>query len=112
MSRPTVDRLCDISVLVSFLLTLRNAGRSRANLQLEVLALRHQLYVLKRSHARRLRLTRVDRWLWIWFAWGWQHWHDALVVVKPETIIAWQRAPSCTATGTCSARCRHGPFAC
>src|SRR2546422_5430179 len=57
----TVDKRCRMSVLVSFLLTLRDAGRSRANLRLEVLALRHQLHVLKRSQARRLRLTRVDR---------------------------------------------------
>ena len=47
-------------VFVSLLLTLRDVGRSRATLELEVLALRHQLHVLKRSHARRLRLTRID----------------------------------------------------
>ena len=35
-----------MSVLVSFLLTLRTAARSRAELQLEVLALRHQLQVV------------------------------------------------------------------
>ena len=80
-----------MSVLVSFLLTLRDAGRSRASLQLEVLALRHQLHVLKRSQARRFRLTRVDRLLWVWFARAWQQWRDALVIVKPETVIMWQR---------------------
>ena len=80
-----------MSVLVSLLLTLRDAGRSRASLQLEVLALRHQLHVLKRSQARRLRLTRVDRLLWVWFTRAWQQWRDAVVIVKPETVITWQR---------------------
>jgi hypothetical protein len=37
------------SGLVSFLLTLRIAVRSRAALQLEMIALRHQLHVLERS---------------------------------------------------------------
>jgi hypothetical protein len=80
-----------MSVLVSFLLTLRDAGRSRASLQLEVLALRHQLHVLKRLQTRRLRLTRVDRLLWVWFASAWPQWRDGLVIVKPETVITWQR---------------------
>jgi hypothetical protein len=59
-----------MSVLVSFLLTLRDTGRSRASLQLEVLALRHQLQVVQRSRAHRFRLTCVDRLLWAWFAPG------------------------------------------
>jgi hypothetical protein len=80
-----------MSVVVSFLLTLRDAGRSRATLQLDVLALRHQLHVLKRSQTRRLRLTRVDRLLWVWFASAWPQWRDGLVIVKPETVITWQR---------------------
>jgi hypothetical protein len=41
-----------MSVLVSFLRTLRTAARSRAELQLEVLALRHQLQVLQRTLQR------------------------------------------------------------
>jgi hypothetical protein len=49
------------SVFVAFLLTLRSLARSRAALQLEVLALRHQLQVLERCRPQRLRLTRADR---------------------------------------------------
>jgi hypothetical protein len=41
-----------MSVLVSLLKTLRLSARSRAALQLEVLALRHQLQVLQRSRPR------------------------------------------------------------
>ena len=41
-------------------LTLRTWAYSRAALQLEVLALRHQLQVLQRTRPRRLRLTKAD----------------------------------------------------
>ncbi|MGH9371519.1 MAG: hypothetical protein ACRD15_08325 [Vicinamibacterales bacterium] len=60
----------------------------------EVLALRHQLQVLERSRARRVRLSRGDRLLWVWFSHVWSEWRAALVIVTPETVIA--RAP-----GTC-----------
>ena len=53
-----------MSVLLSLLLTLRTWARSRAALQLEILALRHQLQVLQRTRPRRLRLAKTDRWLW------------------------------------------------
>jgi len=50
-----------ISILVSLRLTVRSVLRSRAALQLEVRALRHQLQVLHRSRPRRVRLAHVDR---------------------------------------------------
>jgi hypothetical protein len=80
-----------MSVLVSLLLTLRTLGRSRGALQLEVLALRHQLQVLQRTRPRRLRLTKADRWLWGQLSRIWTGWRTALVIVKPETVIAWHR---------------------
>src|SRR2546425_13102043 len=49
------------SVLISLLLTLRGFARSRAALDLEVLALHHQLKMLQRSETRRLRLVEADR---------------------------------------------------
>ena len=60
-------------------------------MQLEILALRHQLHVFERSQARRRRLTRFDRLFWVWFSQFWCHWRTALVIVKPDTVIAWQR---------------------
>jgi putative transposase len=66
-------------------------ARSRAALHLEILALRHQLQVLPRSRPRRLRLATMDRWLWAWLARSWGSWRTALVIVKPETVIAWYR---------------------
>jgi putative transposase len=64
---------------------------SRAALHLEVLALRHQLLVLQRSGPRRPRLVRADRLLWAWLSHAWAGWRAALVIVKPETVVAWHR---------------------
>ena len=80
-----------MSVLLSLFLTLRNSALSRAELQLELLALRHQLQVLERSRPFRPRLSRADRLLWVWFSHVWHEWRTALVIVKPETVIAWHR---------------------
>jgi hypothetical protein len=51
------------SALISVLMTVRGVVRARTALHLEILALRHQLQVLQRSHRPRLRLANVDRWL-------------------------------------------------
>jgi putative transposase len=82
-------------VFLTLLLTRRSCARSRVVLQLEVLALRHQLQVLQRSRPRRLRLARANRWLWVWLSRVWNEWRAALVIVKPETVIAWHRRAFC-----------------
>ena len=64
--------------------------RSRTALQLEVLALRHQLGVLQRS-VKRPRLTTADRLFWIWLSRIGPAWRSALVIVKPDTVVAWHR---------------------
>jgi hypothetical protein len=64
--------------------------RSHAGLQLEILALRHQLGVLRRS-VKRPKLTAADRLFWASLSKAWSHWRSALVIVKPETVIAWHR---------------------
>ena len=84
-----------MSVLLSLLVTLRTWARSRAALQLEVLALRHQLQVLQRTRPRRLRLAKADRCLWALLSRSWAGWRTALVIVKPETVIAWHRRGFC-----------------
>ena len=80
-----------MSVLISVLAGFQGLIRSRAALHLEILALRHQLQVLQRSRPARLRLARTDRWLWVWLARTWDGWRASLVLVKPETVIAWHR---------------------
>src|SRR5262249_17992490 len=80
-----------ISVLVSLVLSVRSGLRSRAALQLELIALRHQLQVLNRSRPRRLQLATADRCFWALLSRSWPAWRTALVIVKPETVIAWHR---------------------
>src|SRR6187200_314892 len=79
------------AVLISGLAMLRGVVRSRAALHFEVLALRHQLLVLQRSQPRRLRLANADRWLWAWLSCVWSGWRTTIVIVKPETVVAWHR---------------------
>jgi putative transposase len=72
--------------------SLRSSLSARAALQAEILALRHQLLVLQRStRGRRLRLKPADRVFWVWLSRLWSGWRSAVKVVKPETIIAWNR---------------------
>ena len=75
---------------MAVLAAARDRLRTRAALQIEVLALRHQLSVLQRS-VKRPQLTPADRFLWAWLAALWRDWRSALVLVKPETVIAWHR---------------------
>ena len=64
--------------------------KSRTALQVENLALRHQLAVLRRS-VKRPKLTSADRLLWAWLRDAWRDWQSALLIVKPETVIGWHR---------------------
>jgi hypothetical protein len=64
--------------------------RNRAALQVEILALGHQLGVLHRS-VKRPKLTAPDRLFWAWLFEPWSDWRTALVIVQPETVIAWYR---------------------
>ena len=57
----------------------------------EILALRHQLAILKRSSKKRPRLGKSDRLLWVWLSRFWPDGRNSLLVVKPETVLAWLR---------------------
>ncbi|HEY1203153.1 MAG: hypothetical protein ABSH46_23645 [Bryobacteraceae bacterium] len=70
---------------------LRAFLRTRHDLGLEILALRQQVAVLKRRHPRS-RLNSADRMFWIMLRRIWPRWMEALVVVKPETVVGWHRA--------------------
>jgi hypothetical protein len=65
--------------------------KTRRQLAIEILALRHQLGVLRRS-VKRPQLSSVDRGLWVLHSRRWARWSDALIIVKPATVINWHRA--------------------
>ena len=62
-----------------------------ARLQLENWALRHQLAVLQRQRRGPPRLISFDRAVWVWLYRLWPGCLEALVIVKPETVIRWHR---------------------
>jgi len=63
---------------------------SRHDLGLEIVALRHQLVILKRR-TKRARLQRSDRQFWILLRRFWRHWAKSLLIVQPETVLGWHR---------------------
>jgi hypothetical protein len=64
--------------------------RTRASLQLEVAALRHQLSVYKRNRPRP-RIAPADRLLWASLSRLWRSWRQALWFVQPRTVSAWEQ---------------------
>jgi hypothetical protein len=70
---------------------LRVFVRSRGDTALEVLALRQQVVVLKRKRVRP-RLHRLDRLFWALLREVWSRWAEALVIVKPDTVVGWHRS--------------------
>jgi len=80
-----------LEFILSLACALRVFSRSRCDVALEVLALRQQLAVLKRKRPRP-KLNRSDRLFWTMLRHFWSRWADALVIVKPETVVGWHRA--------------------
>jgi putative transposase len=79
-----------IGVSITFISTLILVFKRHRNLALENLALRQQLAVFKRRHPRP-KLQPTDRLFWVWLSKVWTDWQAALIIVKPETVIAWHR---------------------
>jgi len=87
--RHTVVGMITILSAVISLLSFR--VRSRASLELELVALRHQVAVLRRQRKGRLQLFSTDRLLWVWLYRIWPQALNAMVLVRPATVIQWHR---------------------
>src|SRR2546429_2958943 len=61
--------------------------RSRAALELKLVALQHQLAVLRRQRPGRPQLSSLDRLLWVLLYRIWPQVIDAMVLVKPATVV-------------------------
>jgi putative transposase len=80
------------AIIFSLFHSIRQGLRARAALHAEILALRHQLLVLQRSkRSQKVQLGVADRIFWAWLSQLWDGWRSALVIIKPETVIAWHR---------------------
>jgi hypothetical protein len=85
---PSGGMVAILSALVSVLSFRPN---SPASLELELVALRHQLTVLRRQRPRRLRLHFADRLLRVCLQRVWPRVLDVLVIAKPATVVKWHR---------------------
>jgi hypothetical protein len=66
--------------------------RSRAALEAEILVLRHQLNVLRRSCPKRVALSSIDRLLLVGLYRLTPGVLDALKIIRPATLLRWHRA--------------------
>jgi Integrase core domain len=80
-----------IEVLKTVLCTPLLLFQSRSRLQIEILVLRHQLIVLRRTAPRRARLRAVDRLLFVLLYRLWPGVLDSIAVIQPDTIVRWHR---------------------
>ena len=78
-------------VLRLLVLAIGAIFRPKALLIAENLCLRQQLVVLQRRHPRP-RLSDADRRFWILASRWFSDWRHPLLIVKPETVLGWQRA--------------------
>ena len=66
-------------------------GHEKASdLALENLALRQQVAAMKLS-IKRPQIRNRDRLFWILLSRYWSNWQQALIIVKPETVVRWHR---------------------
>jgi hypothetical protein len=66
--------------------------KTRAQLEAEIVLLRHQLNVLRRRVPSKPKLAVADRLLLVWLYRLFPSVLNAVTIVQPETIIRWHRA--------------------
>jgi putative transposase len=79
-----------MAIFSAFLLLFRSLLVSRLSLATEILVLRQQLLVLNRT-VKRPKLRQWDRLFWVCLSRLWKDWRDALIIIKPDTVIKWHR---------------------
>jgi transposase InsO family protein len=81
-----------IRLLILFLHVLLSPFKTQAQLEAEIVLLRHQLNVLRRQAPSRPRLTAADRLLFVWLLRVFPSLRDAITIVQPDTVLRWHRA--------------------
>ena len=82
---------CPVTSLFTLLIrSLLTVLRSRRDLALENVVLRHQLAVALRTNPSP-RLTNSDRVLWVWLHKLWPAWRNHIKIVEPATVLRWHR---------------------
>ena len=73
--------------------------RSKASLEAEILALRHQLNVLRRTSPRRPVFSNFDRMILVCLYRIAPRILDAITIVEPKTVIRWHRDSAASGAG-------------
>ena len=79
------------TILITLSATLADLLRSRASLQLEVLALRQQLAMVADRDRKRLSIHQSERIFWVWLYRLWPTCLQTLMIFKPDTLVRWHR---------------------
>ena len=79
-----------ITLWISMLRSCAALVRSRQDQAIVELALRQQLAIYARRHARP-RIAPLDRAFWVALSRLWPQWKSVLVVVQPETVVRWHQ---------------------
>jgi hypothetical protein len=89
--------------------SLSSSVRTRAQLVVEIAALRQQLATYK-VNGGRPRIRAADRLFWVLLRRFWSRWTQVLVIVRPKTLIRWHppRAFGSTGRGSRTAGAEQG----
>ncbi len=70
---------------------IRILFKSKNNLVLETIELRQQLMIYQTKKEDSKNITDLTRSLLVALKRAWPKWMDSLIIVKPETVVYWQR---------------------
>jgi hypothetical protein len=76
-----------VAILFALVSILVFRFRNRVALELKLVALQHQLAVLRRQRPGRPQLSSLDRLLWVLLYRIWPQVIDGMVLVKPATVV-------------------------
>jgi hypothetical protein len=65
--------------------------KSQARLEAEIVVLRHQVNVLRRGAPSKLRLTAIDRPIFVWLLRILPSIRSVIQIVQPKTVVRWHR---------------------
>ena len=80
-----------VEILIKLLLVARAKLKSRARLEAENIVLRQQVVILSGKARSRGRLRNIDRLILVWLCRMFPSILNAIIVVKPESVIRWHR---------------------
>lgn len=80
-----------VGILVAVFYLALDAFKPRAQLEAELIVLRHEITVLLRTRRTRVRLTNTDRAILVWVYRFFPTILNTRRIIRPETIIRWHR---------------------